>query len=322
MNKNLKIINYTSKVRNRLSQYRGEIYEKYIYDLLKEDPENEQVWYWKDMSKENIIKSKLLDEDDYLEIYNYTQYIFNMIKIRLQKNDMQYYPLARKYLFQYLNKYTIIDIGIDIVIKKRNFGEYIFIQCKNKQINITQSCLKSFHNLMNTKPYLKGILYSSSPISKKVNKLQNVEYIHKMYNDINYDEIHEKIIQKINNYGIIKDATDDIIDNCEIISDLNISININKNEENKCGYGELKWAYHIMELEKYILNNNNIPSIYDKNSNKLYTFLSDQFKLIMINDKYYKSKEWINYVNRHKLLQEKYEEILEKFFCDESYDGL
>jgi hypothetical protein len=277
---------YENVLKNKYALYKGDTYEKYVLKKLKKN--KYECWLWKDIPKNELFNSTILNENEYKNLLNYTKKFNHNYKKRYDINP-------------------IIDIGIDILAKINN--EYIFIQCKNSDY-VGIAGIESFHKIMINRPTIKGILYYNNLCSKKITKLINVEYIQlnkkcksydefkNQYTELDYELFKEKCI----NYPTIKN----------MINSRKQILAIESSNNN------LKWEYFTQELHEYININMKMPTLNENNKDeyKLNEFIEGEFNLIITDDNYDKRKYWMNEIKINKTLEEAFERILEKYFIE------
>jgi len=181
---------------------KGISYELFIRDYLNLNKnQNQQAWLWCKIPEKVLRDCNIIGEwNEYRLKRKEYKMIINKIQNGLELDE---------------EENSMIDLGVDIILKKDN--EYIFVQCKNYDINniITTEKLAGFYSMI-IHYEKRGILYYTSKLSKNIiNKkdCNSIEYIKKDFDNKefyieNANKLYNKELKNINKTNLIDNAYD------------------------------------------------------------------------------------------------------------------
>jgi predicted helicase len=168
---------------------KGTSYELFIRDYLNNIIDNQQAWLW------NKTPEKVLRDCNIIGEWNKHRLKRKEYKIIINKIE------NGEEIDEEEN--SMIDLGVDIILKKDN--EYIFVQCKNYNDNnvITTEKLAGFYSMI-IHYEKRGILYYTSKLSKNIiikKECNSIEYIKK---SIDNEELYNEKATSIYNNNNLK----------------------------------------------------------------------------------------------------------------------
>jgi superfamily II DNA or RNA helicase len=251
-----------------MNKIKGDEYELFVLNHIRK---TNNVWLWKDIPEEHLLKSGL--------IHSQNEYRLNRIKY-LNSDDIN-------------NPYR--DVGIDILALTKD-NKYIFVQCKNGYKNgITIADLAGFSYLMFQHQSKEGHVYYTSKLSIHIRD----NHINKQMQFIKLTQENDIVKIQQKRYELY-DYQKDAINNLEKWFDEDRDDNIRGVLNLPCGTGKTLISSHIANKYRSVVIISPLKQFAEQNLNRFLEYFP-KFKGLLIDSEGSRDIEEIsNFICKNK----------------------